>query len=84
MRERSSRYISVEILVAATLCAFLWLLYGLLVSNLHIVIPNGLGLLLSLLQVAVLLWAKGWLPDAVVAPLAPLFGVKEFPLKKTE
>lgn len=52
IKENNSESIILSLSVASALCAFFWSSYGFLISNNFVFIPNTIGLVLSIIQLA--------------------------------
>jgi len=57
-------YLDINVLLVALCNCAVWLTYGILADNLFIALPNTIGCLVCLLQLAVYMWASGILPHS--------------------
>mmetsp|Transcript_33284 Transcript_33284/g.58400 ORF Transcript_33284/g.58400 Transcript_33284/m.58400 type:complete len:220 (+) Transcript_33284:968-1627(+) len=76
IKEKNPNMLDLNILAASTLCSLDWAAYGWLHKDFFVIAPNIFGLYMSLMQVVVYLWAKGYLPHGLLAPLANMQGYK--------
>lgn len=74
LTNKDHKYIDAYIIPALVCNAFVWGIYGILVDDWFIVIPNILGLGFSLFQLSILAWTKGYLPHESFQWLASKVG----------
>ncbi|CAG9333979.1 unnamed protein product [Blepharisma stoltei] len=79
---KDPKYIDIFLIPALMSNAAVWGVYGFLVDDWFIIIPNLMGLLFSLFQILVYVWAQGFLPHPTFSWLANK--IREKPIKMTE
>lgn len=77
LNEKDPYYIGLRHLTASTLSFIVLGVYSWSIKDFYMVVPNILGLYICLVQVIVLLWAKGWLPHSFLAQLSNMQELKE-------
>lgn len=65
LKTKDSKFLDLNISVAVFLCSFTWLLYGILTSNLVVIVPNFLGISISFVIFLVYLWTKNLYPECM-------------------
>jgi len=75
IKSRSTKGMPFLPLVLVLLSSLSWLCFGLVICDVPIIVPNGLGVLCGIVQISLFAWVRGWErrhPQAdMLAPLTP-------------
>ncbi|CAG9320714.1 unnamed protein product [Blepharisma stoltei] len=70
LKEKSHRYFDIVCIIPGFLCVNIWLWYGILTSNFHIIIPNIITFVIATMQILLYMWAKGYFESYILDELS--------------